>query len=244
MVVDSNNVLHGLRVAIMDDSPQDALHLDKILTSAGCSTTVFNDSIPFLRALALESFDVMLFDWEMQGRSGVDTLVWIRQALSIETPVIFITNRGSERDIVEGLDAGANDYIIKPARHAELLGRIKAATRTNSASLKRSGNLIFGVYEFLQSESKVHFLQDQVNLTPKEWALSILLFNNLDKPLSRSHIQLAVWGNEVISSRSMDAHLSRLRTKLKFNTEETGVYLMPIYNFGYRLGSNSRGNRE
>lgn len=224
-----------MRIALLDDELVETNRLSQILTGSGLLVSAFNKPDLFLRALSRETFDLMIFDWQMPQMSGLEVLQWVRQGLHLETPVIFITNMGCEENIVLGLDSGATDYLIKPVRSAELLSRIRAAVRKTNLHSAKSNVEGVGPYRIVEDDSCVYLEGQQISLTPKEMALTLLLFRNLGTALSRSHIQLAVWGNELVSSRSMDAHLSRLRTKIRLNQEQTGIYLMPIYNFGYRL---------
>lgn len=224
-----------MRIALLDDEPSETARLSEFLRGAGHTTDLFQDPRLFVKHLHRETFDLIVIDWQMPGMSGLEVLQWIRKAMQSDTPVIFVTNLGGEASIMEGLDNGADDYLTKPVRKGEFLSRVHATLRRAQPATAPKSTETYGPYTFKALESIVRLNDEDIALTPKELNLSLLLFRNADKALSRTYIQQHVWGNDNITTRSMDAHLSRLRTKLRLNDAEQGYHLMPIYNFGYRL---------
>lgn len=225
---------------MVDDEKQETDRLADFLIALDHRVEAYNQSEVFAKALRRESFDLVVVDWQMPGMSGIEILKWIRQGLKLSVPVIFVTNMASEASVMEGLDNGADDYLVKPVRRGEFASRVAAALRrANPALSSQNEREVYGGFDFNPTASAVTVQGAVISLTPKELELSLLLFRNLDKALSRAHIQQAVWGNDIMTTRSMDAHLSRLRNKLGLNAAKSEFHLMPIYNFGYRLVKSS-----
>jgi DNA-binding response OmpR family regulator len=196
----------------------------------------FTDSKSFLRALRRESFDLLVLDWQLPDVSGIEVLRWARENLAERVPVLFITNRSAEADVIEGLAAGADDFMIKPIRVGELMARVKALLR-RAYHQQSPTELSFGRYAFDVAGNQLLVEGEPVSLKQKEFDLALFLFQNMGRLLSRKHLLEAVWGIDgEVSSRSLDTHVSRIRTKLGLNPEN-GFRLAAIYSVGYRLES-------
>ena len=223
-----------MRVAALDD---DAIQLElteRTLTAMGHDCHGFTDSKSLLRALRRESFDLLLLDWQLPDISGLEVLRWARQNLQEHVPVLFITNRNTEADLIEGLAAGADDFMTKPMRVGELRARVNALLR-RAYHQQTPSELSFGRYRFDVARSQITIDATPVALKQKEFDLALFLFQNIGRLLSRKHLLEAVWGIEAeVSSRSLDTHVSRLRAKLGLHPEG-GYRLAAIYSVGYRL---------
>lgn len=190
-----------------------------------------------LHQLRRESFDMLILDWQVPDLSGTEVLQWVREKLSTTLPVLFMTSRSAENDIIAGLDAGADDYMIKPLRRGELVARVQALLRRAYPGQTAEEISQFGVYKFETRACKASVNDVPVEMTQKEFDLALLLFRNLGRPLSRAYILEAVWTRDVdIPSRTMDTHISRVRSKLALRPEN-GYRLAPVYSYGYRLES-------
>lgn len=224
-----------MRIAILDDD-QNLLDLTvATLTDAGHFCHPFSSGKAMMHQLHRESFDLLILDWQVPDLSGTEILHWVREKLSSTLPVLFMTNRSAEDDIVAGLAAGADDYMIKPIRRSELVARVGALLRRAYPSQVETEIVIFGDYEFDIRASRAKFKDNAIELTQKEFDLALLLFQNLGRPLSRAYILEAVWSRDIeIPSRTMDTHISRVRTKLDLRPEN-GYRLAPVYSYGYRL---------
>src|SRR5579885_2796613 len=111
-----------------DDADQAAL-LRLWLESAGYRCALFGSAGEFRKRLGSEAVDLLLLDWNLPDATGLEGLEWIRHSPNADLPVVFLTARGEEADIVEGLQAGADDYVVKPPRQAEPLARVRAVVR-------------------------------------------------------------------------------------------------------------------
>lgn len=206
------------------------------LTSAGHDVHTFKLGKDLLRVASRESFDAFLIDWMLPDQSGHEVLRCLRQERTITAPVIFVTSRDAEEDIVAGLDAGADDYMVKPLRRLELLSRLEAVWRRAHAHNTQPQSVDQPPYRIDLEHRRV--LRNGVpveSLTEKEFALALFLFQNLGRLLSRGHLLEAIWGLSAnIPTRTLDTHISRVRKKLDLHPAN-GFRLVPAYNYGYRL---------
>jgi DNA-binding response OmpR family regulator len=163
-------------------------------------------------------------------------LTWARGQLSPCPPIILITSRDDEADIVGALEAGADDYIIKPAAPTVVAARIAAVLRRAYPETAAIAGIetLHGA-RFDHGADTVHIGDVTTVLTAREFALALALFHNLNRPLSRSYLLETVWGrNPDLATRTLETHVSRLRVKLRLRPEN-GYRLLPVYSFGYRL---------
>lgn len=223
-----------MRLAILEDEPDQAALLKSYLTTAGHDCHVFSSGKALILAAGRESFDLFILDWQVPDLSGEEVLRWVRKFVTSPVPVMFVTNRDSESDIVHALEQGADDYMRKPVGQQELMARVQALLR-RAYPHQSADTLEIDGYCFDLRTKAVTVIGQSVEVTQKEFELALFLFRNLGRLLSRGHIQEAVWGRMVeIPSRTMDTHVSRIRTKLNLRPEH-GFKLTPVYNYGYRL---------
>lgn len=223
-----------MRVAALhDDSTQHQIS-QQALAALGHDFHRFDSSVALLRALRRESFDLLLIDWSLPDFSGLEVLRWARVQLKERVPVLFVIESHNEADVIEGLAAGADDFMVKPVRIDELGARINALLR-RSYHRQQEADLVFGRYRLEPSTRRALIGDAAVALKQKEFDLALFLFQNLGRLLSREHLLQAVWGVAAeVTSRSLDTHASRVRTKLAL-TPENGFRLAAIYGVGYRL---------
>ncbi|EGF32794.1 DNA-binding response regulator [Oxalobacteraceae bacterium IMCC9480] len=224
-----------MRIAVLDDDRTQTDLVCQVLSGAGHTCHAFQSGKEMLNQLRRESFDMLIIDWQVPDLSGADVLRWAREKLPAVLPVLFMTSRSGEDDIVAGLAAGADDYMIKPIRRGELVARVQALLRRAYPTQNTIEQIQFSHYIFEPRTGRLLDHGEPVELTQKEFDLALLLFRNLGRPLSRAYILEAVWSRDVeIPSRTMDTHVSRVRTKLKLRPEN-GFRLAPVYSYGYRL---------
>jgi DNA-binding response OmpR family regulator len=167
--------------------------------------------------------------------SGMEVLTWVRQSFLGRLPVIFITARDSEEYVVAALQAGADDYLVKPARRRELLARVQAVGRR--AGAVQPQEVISGSEPYVIDVGRrvVHLRGKAMELTSKEFDLAAYMFNNAGRLVTRAALLERVWGRSPnISTRTVDAHVSRIRKKLEID-EQNGWRLISVYQHGYRL---------
>ncbi len=222
-----------LRIALLEDNPDQASRVANWIEGKEYHCGVFSTAEEFQRAFRKSSYDVVVLDWELEsGSSGLEVLHWIRKTLTSDIPIIFVTARQAEEDIVTALQAGADDYLAKPVRQHELLARLYALARRAQPETEI---LECPPYTFDTSNRQVLLEGEQIKLTEKEYELALFLFRNRGRVLSRQHLLTSVWGTSAeLNTRTVDTHASRLRKKLKLLASERWK-LTSIYQHGYRL---------
>jgi DNA-binding response OmpR family regulator len=223
-----------MRIALLEDEPEQAQRIQSILVERGHQCDPFQTGQSFLGAVLHRSYDLMILDWQIPDMTGIEALEQVRAQLNWAIPAIFLTQRDSETDIVRALDAGADDYLAKPARAAELVARINAlARRSNPENDKEV--LVYGPFEVNTHQRHIHLHGEPLTLTDKDFDLTLFLFQNQGRLLTREMLLERVWGlTRDINTRTVDTHMSRLRRRLGLNPEN-GFRIKTIYQRGYRL---------
>ena len=220
---------------MLEDDLDIAAAMQMWLESGGHTVHHFASGKVIVREATRESFDLFILDWNVPDMSGDEVLKWLRDKQRSTVPVMFTTGRDSEQDIVNVLSAGADDYMVKPVRRRELLARVDALIRRMRPRQPESDSIEMPPYRIDLVNRVVGLDNQPIELTDKEYDLTLFLFRNVGRLLSRGHISESVWGRSAdIQSRTVDTHVSRVRKKLDFGPER-GLRLTPIYNFGYRL---------
>lgn len=228
-----------MRIALVDDDPDDIADFAASLQASGNDCSLYSSGEELLAALRRETFDLLLLDWNMMGMSGMKVLVWARENLDPPPPVVMLTNRDRKGDIVLALEAGAADTIRRSEEPEVVQARIRAALRYCREERPEPSDA-YGGFGFDAMTRTVRFDEESIELRQKEYSLARLLFENLNRPLSRSYILQKVWQSSPdIETRTLDVHISRLRAKLKLSPER-GFALQTIFGFGYRLDSTGQ----
>lgn len=224
-----------MQIASLEDDLDQARQIQQVLVSAGYTCHSYHTGRDLLAAIRSESFDLILLDWQVPDINGDEVLRHIRATLGMKMPVIFVTSRSLESDLVQGLQAGADDYVVKPLRSGELLARVEALLRRTQAIQPVPGPFSVARYH-IDPVNRSISLQDQpIVLAPKEFELAQLFFRNVGRLLSRDVLAESVWNREIpATSRTLDTHLSNIRQKLRLHPEN-GVRLVSSYALGYRL---------
>ncbi len=225
-----------MRIALLEDEQDQADLVCAWLKAAGHSCHAYALGKDLVREAQRETFDLFLLDWEVPGMSGAEVLVWIRANIAEPVPVLFVTARQREEDIVHALSHGADDYMVKPLSKLELLARIDAlARRARAGQRADEGRLAYGRLSIDCRNRQVKLDGVEVAMTQKDYELALFLLRNIGRLLSRGHILEAVWGQSAeINTRTVDTHVSRIRGKLQL-TPENGWRLTAVYQHGYRL---------
>ncbi|TAK70983.1 MAG: response regulator transcription factor [Betaproteobacteria bacterium] len=221
---------------MLEDEQDQADLVSAWLNAAGHSCHVYLLGKDLVREAQRETFDLFLLDWEVPGMSGAEVLVWIRANIAAPVPVLFVTARQREEDIVHALSSGADDYMVKPLGKLELLARIDALARRSRANPNQAEDVLeYGRLSVDCRNRQAKLDGEEVALTQKDFELAVFLLRNMGRLLSRGHILEAVWAQSAeINTRTVDTHVSRIRGKLKL-TPENGWRLSAIYQHGYRL---------
>lgn len=224
-----------MKIASLEDDLDQARRIQHVLTAAGYTCSSYQQGRDLLAALRTEVFDLVLLDWNLPDIDGDDVVRWLRANMGYSVPVIFLTNRSQEDDLVEGLRAGADDYIVKPLRPLELLARVAALLRRSQVAEPEEKAFSVASYRIEPSMRTISLNGVAITLAPKEFELALLFFRNMGRLLSRDVLSESVWNREIpATSRTLDTHLSNIRQKLQLRPEN-GVRLTSSYALGYRL---------
>jgi DNA-binding response OmpR family regulator len=223
-----------MRIAALDDESGQRDLIRMTMESMGHECHGYSDARSLLRDLRQQSFDLLILDWTLPDMQGPAVVKRIREDFNNRLPILFVTNRREEADMVEGLAAGADDFMVKPIRTAELEARVHALLR-RAYPAQHDAELAFGPYHFLPQLRMLKVNGVPADLKHREYELALFLFQNMGRLLSREHLREAIWGiSSETPSRSLDTHVSRLRTKLDLRPSH-GFLLSAIYGLGYRL---------
>jgi DNA-binding response OmpR family regulator len=224
-----------IKIGILEDDEDQSALLELWLQEAGYEVSVCSDGPEFIRASQSEGFDMMLLDWNLPEMSGLEVLEWVRRNVRTKIPVIFLTTRTEEKHIVEALEAGADDYVTKPASPKELVARIGALARRGGLTGEASDYLEVDGYLLNRKLRSVKKGGEIISLTRREFDLAWFLFDNLAKILSREYLLRHIWNmSAAVNTRTVDTHISRIRSKLDLRPEN-GWQLSSVYHYGYRL---------
>lgn len=228
-----------MRFAALDDNNSELELIEKTVVSLGHKCHTFSEGKSFLRTLQYETFDFLILDWGLPDTSGLKIVEWVRANIKDAIPILMVTNRSDERDVVNGFTAGVDDFMSKPVRVHELHARINALLRRFYPPQSQD-EFVWGNYKCNVAQQRFEYSGKPVNLKNKEFELALLLFQNQGRLLSRQHIQERIWGMQSLDlqTRTLDTHISAIRAKLKLHPDN-GYKLTAAYGLGYRLESST-----
>lgn len=182
--------------------------------------------------------DLILLDWMLPDISGTEVCKFVRSHKDLKsTPIIMLTAKGEEQDLLSGFDMGCDDYITKPFSPAELIARIKALLR-RSTDNSQDAVLSYGNIKMDTGTHRVYCCDEEAKLGPREYRILEFLMRHPGRVYSRQQILDSVWGTNVyVTDRTIDVHIRRLRKALS-NTEECKV-IRTIRSSGYSLDCQS-----
>ena len=229
-----------MRILLVDDEVELTDPLSRVLQREGYSVTVANDG-EIGYDLAIEhAFDLLILDWMMPGLSGLEMCRQLREH-NLATPVLFLTAKDTLDDRVEGLDAGADDYLIKPFELRELLARVRALLRRppireeNQEAALQYHDLMLDNANQIAKRGGNSLPERTIELSEKEAHILSYLMRHPDQLLTHQQIYDAVWGTSVQpSSNALAAQMRLLRRKIEHDGE--GLLIHTVYGKGYRFG--------
>lgn len=223
-----------MNIAFLEDDPSIASTVMEWLESAGHEVTWFRKGRDCLRAMAEERFDLCLFDWMVPDMTGPEVMSNLKLKGTMP-PIIFLTGRDAEEDVVSVIQAGADDYLVKPSTRGVLIARLHAVARRCAANLRPDPVQDFGNIVVDFGNRRFSLNGAPVKMTEKEIELALYLFTRIGQLLPRGHLIQVVWGSSPdIDTRTVDVHISHLRSKLGL-LPENGWRLTSVYRQGYRL---------
>jgi len=222
------------RILIVEDEPAICDMLAFALRKAGYETATAHDAMAAQVEIASRVPDLIVLDWMLPGHSGLELARrWRKDELTCAIPIIMLTARGEEHDRVSGLDAGVDDYVVKPFSVRELLARIRAVLRRARPG-DEDGLLQLGTLQLDPATHRVRVDDAEVTLDPGGYRLLHFLMTRPERVHTRTQLLDHVWGRSTyIEERTVDVHIRRLRRAL----EPFGVHGMvqTVRGSGYRL---------
>jgi two-component system KDP operon response regulator KdpE len=222
------------RILLVDDDPGIMVAVKQALTTYGYKMTTASDGLEALATFEREQPELILLDLEMPRCNGMEVCQRIREYSA--TPIIVLSVKGSEAHIVSVLDLGADDYLVKPFRLAELLARVRAVMRRGGKSL--ATKVICGDLEIDTEMHKVTVTGRTVTLTPIEYALLEELAQNVGRVLTTHLLLQRVWGSQYSDATDyVKGVIRRLRVKLEPDPAHP-QYIITEPHLGYRLSDS------
>ena len=226
-----------MRILLVDDEVELTEPLSRVLQRQGYTVEVAHDGETGYGLATDNGFDLLILDWMMPGLSGLEMCQRLRSR-QITTPVLFLTAKDTLDDRVEGLDAGADDYLVKPFELRELLARVRALLRRPPVTEATTPSRLTHADLALDLDAQTARRQNRViDLSDKEAQLLHYLMAHPDQLLTHSQIYDAVWGKDAQpSSNALAAQMRLLRRKIEQPSETTLIHT--IYGKGYRFGTS------
>ncbi|MCR9261443.1 MAG: response regulator transcription factor [Pseudomonadaceae bacterium] len=218
---------------LLEDDPAQAQLLMGWLQTTEHTVRHFDRGQSLIEALntSKPDFDLVVLDWELPDATGIEVLHQIRDQIQWHVPILFVTQREAESDIINALASGADDYMIKQINQGEFLARINALGRRLA---NQELEFEIGVYHFKPQSQSVLLNGEPCDLTSKDFELAWYLFRHIGRLLSRDQLLRDVWGVSGLNTRTVDVHVSRIRKRMNINPEQ-GFRIKTIYQHGYRL---------
>ncbi len=174
---------------------------------------------------------LIVLDSDLPDGNGVDFCRWLRQ--QYQTLVLMLSARNAESDIVEGLRAGADDYLTKPFGMQEFLARVEALTRRHRVNAPLA-SLDYGDLKIDLVQRRVHYKNEYIDLTPQEFSLLYVLTQAAGTPLSRLELLQRAWPDAIDNPRTVDTHILSLRKKVEADPRQPSL-IQTVRNVGYRF---------
>ena len=229
-----------ITVLIVDDEEQMREMIRNILTNEGYHVLEAADGFEAIQRIEYHEIHFVILDVMMPKLDGYETLDILRKQSGL--PVLMLTAKSEESDKVEGLRAGADDYLTKPFGRDELLARMEAILRRSEAypnigqaqpSSNDDGQYSFDIITLNTRSKKVTVNKNPVSLTKKEFEMLELFIRHPEQVFSREQLLEAIWGMDYLSasSRTVDTHVKTLRLKLR----EASSHVQTVWGIGYKL---------
>jgi two-component system, OmpR family, KDP operon response regulator KdpE len=224
-----------MRILVVDDEPNILATMGPLLRGRGYNVSTAMTGRAALESVERDHPDVIVLDLGLPDMDGVDVCRLIRDGRN--TPVIVLSARGAERDKVDALDAGADDYVTKPFGAEELLARIRVALRRTDTAPPAAGPLVLGELAIERDRRRVVRNGEEIRLTPKEFELLVLLVQHAGKVLTHKAILKAIWGPHAIDQpEHLRVLVGALRKKIETDPARPRYILTEPW-VGYRFAA-------
>jgi len=221
-----------MNVLVVEDEERIAQFLRKGLTEKGYAVETVKDADSAMARFETETYDLVILDLLLPGsRDGLELCRALR-ARGVRSKILMLTARDTVENKIEGLDAGADDYLVKPFSFRELVARLRALARRTE--VEEPGPLAFGDLTYDPESREVSREGERIRLTAREGALFELLLRRRGKVVSRSEIQARIWEDSFdLSTNIIDVYINALRKKI--DSGERDKVIQTVRGVGYRL---------
>jgi len=226
--------MSNIKILLAEDDNNLGILLKNYLNAKNFDTTLVRTGTQALDEFSSGSFNICIFDIMMPEMDGITLAKEIRLS-NQEIPIMFLTARNQQEDIIEGFISGADDYITKPFSMEELLYRIEAILRrtSNTNTSVKEGPYLIGTFSFDPLKQMLGHKGKIIKLTTKESELLDLLYRHRNEILERNFALKSIWiDDNYFNARSMDVYISRLR---KYLGKDQSLKILNIHGKGYKL---------
>ena len=229
------------KILIVEDDNNIAELVAINLRDAGCEVTIENDGLAGHDRALRDTFNLLILDINLPKMTGLDICKNVRKHRRY-VPIMMMTAKSDENDIVMGLEVGADDYITKPFSVKELVARVKAVLRRTQAAngeLQKSGKVLNFPELTIDTENRTVILRgERVDLTPKEYDLLYTLAKKPGRSYSRQQLLDTVWGYEFEGlEHTVNSHINRLRMKIEQDVQNP-TFILTTWGVGYRFNDD------
>lgn len=216
------------KILLVEDNETIILGLEYLLKEENFDINVANNKKETISKIEKEKFDLVLLDVMLPDGNGFEIGKYIKK--NFETPIIFLTAKDEEKDVVYGLELGADDYIIKPFRNRELISRIKNVLKRN----QKSNTLISKNIKIDTKLGKVYNRDNEIILTKLEYKILLNLFINQNKLVTREEILSDIWdiAGNFVNDNTLTVYIKRIREKIG---DKEGKVIQTVRGLGYRV---------
>lgn len=216
-----------MHILLVEDDPALAESTARALRSQGWEVDHTARGEPVAASLKADPYDLLILDVGLAGIDGFETLRRVREQ-GLETPVLMLTARDSIEDRVQGLEAGADDYLVKPFALAELIARVRVLTRRHQA--RQGSVLAMGSLKMDLTARRAWIGEEPLELSAREWSVLEFLLGRVGHVVGKEQILQAISGwDDALSENAVEVYVSRLRPKI----EPAGLRIRAVRGFGY-----------
>jgi two-component system phosphate regulon response regulator PhoB len=232
------------RILIVEDDQSHAEVVRYNLAREGFDVSLVENGDSAMSTIEAQRPDLVVLDWMIPGLSGIDVCRRLRRRPESRTlPIIMLTARGEEADRIEGLDSGADDYMVKPFSPSELLARIRALLRRAVGKLNPDGTIpdIIEIEDIRVDLAghRVTRAGRNIHLGPTEFRLLRTLMESRGKVLSREQLLDRVWGHDIhVEARTVDAHIRRMRRAINSRTGKDVIRTVRGVGYAFEAGES------
>lgn len=230
-----SNIKENVKILIVEDSINIIESLEYILKKENFDVQIVNTKIEALETIKNHEFDLFLLDVQLPDGTGFEICKFIK-GIS-DKPVIFISERIEESNIVYGLDIGADDYITKPLRNSELISRIKSVLRRYNSYISTNNIITYSNLKVDTDKAKVYKNSKEIFLTSLEYKILLMFLNNIGKVITREELLEKIWdidGNYV-NDNTLSVYIKRLRLKISNPKDSEKQTIQTVRGIGYIL---------